>query len=58
MNPIGHQANPKVEIMKDVRQCTRIITRTVVCLMICLVQRKGMGIYVKVSIMSCVEYNS
>ena len=27
-----------------------------VCLMICLVQSKGMGIYVKVSIMSCVEY--
>ena len=31
-----------------------------VCLMICRVQRKGKGIYVKVqvSIMSCVEYNS
>ena len=56
MKPIGQQTNPKIKIKRGVLYCTRIITKTMVCLMICLVQSKGMGIYVKVSIMSCVEY--
>ena len=56
MKPIGQQTNPKIKIKRGVLYCTGIITKTMVCLMICHVQSKGMGIYVKVSIMSCVEY--